>query len=363
MRLEKAINRKFFGYKSILGWYKWTKAKRSIYFGKSNLSLFDRIWCSVHGFNTSDMNLFGKENLKKNYRDYLSIRNYYRLHPINGEYSFWIDDKLTMKYVLHKYNRFLPNYYFQLEKDRVIKLADSPKELKNDYESIVKLLKDKKILACKRLVGAFGLGFYRLEYDGQCYKITGKTVDEQQLLEFLKGLQSYLVTEFIVNHEVIRQIWPDATNTMRVLIANCDGEPVVLRSFIRFGNAKSNGVDNAHAGGIEAIIDEDTGKLLYAQAQDVYGTPTIIEKHPDSNVSFDIQLPHWDEIIKTLTDICLDFPQLRYLGFDVAVTDESFKILEINSLSGLMAAQTKEPLLKDPKTRKVFQSFGLKVKE
>ena len=48
---------------------------------------------------------------------------------------------------------------------------------------------------------------------------------------------------------------------------------------------------------------------------------------------------------------------MRYMGFDVAVTEDSFKILEINSLSGLMAAQCKEPLMKDPKTRRVFEYF------
>ena len=58
-----------------------------------------------------------------------------------------------------------------------------------------------------------------------------------------------------------------------------------------------------------------------------------------------------------LKEICMNYPQLRYWGFDVAVTEDSFKLLEINSLSGLMAAQCKEPLLKDPKTRAVYAYF------
>lgn len=362
MKLEKAILKRFMGNRSILGWYHWVSSKKKIVFGKNNLSFGDRLWCSRHGFHASDMNLYGKENLKKNYKDYLSARDYYSLHPINGEYSFWIDDKMTMKYVLSKYNDYLPEYYYQLDKNRVMKLVDCPAEKKSDYESIIELLKEKKVLACKRLWGACGVGFYRLEFDGANFKITGKKVSESELISFLKGLYSYLILEYIVNHQDIRNIWKDATNTMRVLIANCNGELVVMRSFIRFGNANSNGVDNAHAGGIESIIDEDTGKILFTQSQDANGTPTIITNHPDSGVSFDIQIPRWDIIIEKLKEICLAYPQLRYWGFDVAVTDEMFKIIEINSLSGLMAAQSKEPLLKDPKTRRVYEFFGLKIK-
>ena len=360
MRIEKALLRRFMGYRSVLGWYHWMKSKKNIYLSKSDLSFADRVWASKHGFQLSDVNLYGREHLHAHYKEYLSARDYYKLHPINGEYSFWIDDKLTMKYVLSKYNDYLPDYYFQLEKRGVMKLSDCPENMKNNYDSIIALLRQKKRLACKRLWGACGVGFYRLEFDGTNYMITGKKVSENELRDFLKGLYSYLIMEYIVNHADIRKIWPGATNTIRVLIANCGGELTVMRSFIRFGNAKSNGVDNAHAGGIEAIIDEDTGKIMFTQSQDVYGNPKRITVHPDSGVSFDIQIPYWDEVIAKLKQICLDYPQLCYWGFDVAVMDNGFKILEINSLSGLMAAQSKMPLLKDKKTRKVYEYFGLK---
>ena len=78
-------------------------------------------------------------------------------------------------------------------------------------------------------------------------------------------------------------------------------------------------------------------------------------------MSFDIQIPHWDEVIAAIREICAHYPQLRYLGFDIAVTEDSFRIIEINSLSGLHAAQMKEPLLRDPKTREAYRFFGLKA--
>jgi hypothetical protein len=306
------------------------------------------------------MNVYGREELRAHYKDYLSSRDYFRLHPINGEYSFWIDDKLTMKYVFSRYDDYLPAYYYQLEKNRLMRLTNCPEAYGDSIDGIIGLLREKKILAAKRLWGSCGRGFYRLEYKDGEFLVTGKPVSEQELRQLLGSLYSYLILEYVFNHQVLREIWPDATNTLRVLIANCDGQLVVMRSFIRFGNAKSNGVDNAHAGGIESVIDEDTGKLLFTQSQDAYGNPTKITHHPDSGASFDIQIPRWEEIVAKLKEICMDYPQLRYWGFDVAVTEDSFKLLEINSLSGLMAAQCKEPLMKDPKTRAVYEYFKLK---
>ena len=357
MRLEKAFDRPFFGFRSILGWNHWRREVKTILFGKTDRSFSDRLWCLKNGFALSDLNLYGLDTLKQNKDDYLSLGDYYKLHPINGEYSFWIDDKITMKYVLSSFEQYLPDYYYQLEKKGILRLHNCPAGSGEDVDSILVLLREKKTLALKRLWGSCGVGFYRLDYDENGYFINKKAATEDEVRKLLSSLYSYLVMEYVVNHHSIRDIWPDATNTMRVLVANCGGELVFMRTFIRFGNAKSNCVDNAHAGGIEAVIDEDTGNILFTQAQDLYGHPTIIPHHPDSGVSFSIQIPHWKEVMGVVEEICRHFPQLRYMGFDVAVTEDGFKIIEINSLSGLMAAQCKEPLLKDRKTSAVYEYF------
>lgn len=363
MNIEKMLDRRFLGFRSILGFYRWQRERVHILKSKSG-SFGDKIWCLRHGFSVNDYNLYGHENMRKNYRDYLSLKQYNQLHPINGMFSLWIDDKLTVKHVFSRFGEHLPLYYFDIENGEALRLPDCPDSVKaNGYEGIVELLRQKKKLALKQLLGSYGRGFYRLEYVDDSFYITGEKATEEALFRLLRSLNHYLVTEFITNHETLRTIWPDATNTLRVLMASVDQEPVVLRSFIRFGNKKSNGVDNAHAGGIEAIVDEETGKILFAIAFDKAGYSTRITHHPDSGASFDVSIPHWDYVIDTCKKICRAYPELKYWGFDIAITEEGFTILEINSLSGLMAAQLKEPLLRDPKTRAVFERFGLKIKK
>lgn len=364
MNIEKTLDRRFLSFRSILGFYRWQREKLNIIKDK-NASLSEKIWCIRHGFSVSDYNIFGHENMRKNYRDYLSVKQYNQLHPINGMFTLWIDDKLTVKHVLSRFSEHLPLYYFDIEDGAALRLPDCPDSVQaSGYEGIVELVRQEKKLALKQLLGTYGRGFYRLEYaDGQFY-ITGEKATEEELIRLLKSLNHYLVTEFITNHETLRGIWPEATNTLRVIMANVDQEPIILRSFIRFGSKKSKGVDNAHAGGggIMSVVDEDTGKILYTFCLDKKGYASKITNHPDSGASFDITIPNWDLVIEKCLQIGRSYPELKYMGMDVAITDDGFKILEINSLSGLRPAQLKEPLLKDPKTRRAFESFGLKLR-
>lgn len=361
MNIERALDRRFMGFRSILGFNFWRKAVMDIIKSR-DASFADKVWCLRHGFTVSQLNVYGREELKANFKDYLSSKQYYQLHPINGMFSLWIDDKITVKHMLAPFSEHTPKYYFDIENGEAIRLPECPDTVKNDgYEGILELLRAEGILALKQVLGRFGIGFYRLEYIQGRYYITGKESTAKEIMDLLKSLNYYLVTEFVVNHETIRQIYPGSTNTIRLLIGKYNGEYVLLRAFMRFGNSSSHGVDNSYAGGLKAIIDEETGQVLFAVQTDAKGYATRISEHPDTGASFDILIPRWDEVVGKCMDICRSLPELRYLGFDVVITQDGFKIIEINSLSGLVAAQLKAPLLQDEKTRKVYEGFGLKV--
>ena len=60
--------------------------------------------------------------------------------------------------------------------------------------------------------------------------------------------------------------------------------------------------------------------------------------HPDSGVLLDGILPNWDLVISQLLAISRYLPQLKWLGFDIAITEDGFRIIEINSHQGLHKA-------------------------
>src|SRR5699024_11144514 len=73
-------------------------------------TLKEKIWAYRRGFLSKSIKQY-KLN-EDNYFKYMPDLTYYKLHPINGKYGKWIDDKLTMKYILNPFNEYLPKYYF-----------------------------------------------------------------------------------------------------------------------------------------------------------------------------------------------------------------------------------------------------------
>lgn len=61
-------------------------------------SFRQKIWAYKRGFLSSRIELYCLNN--KNYKEYLTDIDYLRHHPYNNHFSFWINDKLTLKYLL-----------------------------------------------------------------------------------------------------------------------------------------------------------------------------------------------------------------------------------------------------------------------
>ncbi len=76
-------------------------------FRNKKTTLSQKLWAQKRGFFSDSIKLYGLND--DNYLDYLSDFDYYWLHPINGAYSRWIDDKLTFKYILQPFSEYLPS--------------------------------------------------------------------------------------------------------------------------------------------------------------------------------------------------------------------------------------------------------------
>ena len=53
--------------------------------------------------------------------------------------------------------------------------------------------------------------------------------------------------------------------------------------------------------------------------------------HPDTGVPVEGTLPHWEEMKAEIEKICAYLSPLEYLGFDIVITEDGFRILEINT--------------------------------
>ena len=65
---------------------------------------------------------------------------------------------------------------------------------------------------------------------------------------------------------------------------------------------------------------------------------TKVVTHPDTKEKIDGILPNWELVKQKITEIEKYIPGLRWAGYDIAVTQDGFKIIEINSHQGLHRA-------------------------
>lgn len=312
----------------------------------SDLPKKERKWAYDRGFFPWRIKQYGLT--EDNYKTIFSDQDYYYLYPLNNQYRIWIDDKLTTKYILAPFNRFLPEYYYHLLKGRdVMRLMDCPPEFTPDPDALLSLLREKKLLAAKKSAGSLGVGFYKLEADGDGFIVNGAAKNENEFRTFLKGLDDYIVTEFVEMHPMLKKINPYSVNTIRATVINRNGNDGSFPfAFFRIGTKQSGIVDNVSRGGMVCKIDVETGRFYDGQTlhDHVY---EHVERHPDTNEPLEGILPNWELVKNTLLEITQYCPQLKWMGFDIAITEDGFKIIEINSHQQLHKAHEYPPEVSD----------------
>ncbi len=136
----------------------------------------------------------------------------------------------------------------------------------------------------------------------------------------------FIAEELIRQSQEMGKFHPDSVNTVRIPTYRLDDEVLILHPFMRMGQ-NGNCVDNGGAGGLICPIDMETTGII--AAFDEIGHRYQV--HPDTGepiVGF--QIPRWDELIqlsKRLADIT---PENRYTGWDFALTDAGWVIVEAN---------------------------------
>lgn len=311
----------------------WENAKKEDLLETEGISLEDKKWAHKKGFLSYRIWQYGLT--KDNYKKFLSDRDYYWLNRINNTYQEQINDKTTYRLIMEPFKEYLPKYFFCCLKRNnemeYIKMPDCPEQISGDFNGLLELLKIKGKLALKASSGTHGDGFYCVAYeDGNLY-VNDEPTDEADLCQLIGGLNSvYIVTEFLHMHEELQKIYAKTVNTIRVMVINENGyDPKIMQTYMRIGASKTGYTDNVGYGGICCLVDKDTGEIYQPESikdHVFYPCPT----HPDTGVPIAGFIPGWEEARKVVLDMSKYLGELEYLGYDVAITDEGVKIIEIN---------------------------------
>ncbi len=320
-------------------------------------SFRQKLWALKRGFLSTKIDFYGLT--EDNYKNYLSDFNYYGLHPINGTFSHWIDDKLTIKHLLSPFSENLPKYYYHIYNGELLRLPDCPEDIETSPAGVINLLKEKKSLALKPQAGSKGEGFIKLSYDEGTFAIDHHRTSENTIIEsiteWIKNDEvGLLITEFLLPCRELSKIWGHSANTLRIsVLRENNASPSLIYAYIRFGTEKTGSIDNANAGGVSCQIDLDSGEFskgLILENNRLVKCKT----HPDTGALMEGFIPYWEVIKTKIIQISKQIPQIVYMGFDIIVTDDGFKIIEINSHEGIVQNQRHSPYLQNEPTRRFF---------
>ena len=311
----------------------WRHAVWDDLFHTKNVTLPQKIWAHKHGFFSWRLYQYGLT--KDNYTQFLSDYDYYWLNRINNSYQIWVNDKTTFRYIMEPFKEYIPKYYFSVFKrnDSTIirKMWDCPEDISEGFDGLVSMLRREGKLAFKASAGTHGDGFYCLSYENGTIFANGQPYTTSELRQLVEGTKSfYVVTEYLEMHKDLKKIYDKSVNTVRMMVVNGHGyDPRILQTYMRIGSSKTGYTDNVGYGGICVFVDKETGQLYQPETikdHVFYDCPV----HPDTGTPIAGYLPHWDLVRSKVLEICRYLCELEYLGFDIAITDEGFQILEIN---------------------------------
>jgi hypothetical protein len=312
-------------------------------------------WAVKRGFERLEIDVLGIT--KDNQNNYLSEKEYRKGHPYNGAYSSIIDNKLYLPLLFADCKEYLPEYYFFIDEYGLLELNGEKRRV--DYEAFFERLSKDKIVCLKHCYSSLGKGFMLVKIENDKIFVNGNETSKNEIIAILKESVNYIVTEYIYQHEYASNICSTSLNTIRFVFVYDGDEKTfrLVRSFHRFG-CNGSVVDNQAAGnGVCTYVDIAKGELSNKSEFRLGGGKIKLIYdviHPDNNVLLTgIELPRFFEIRDKIIEILNKKSFLKYCGFDIAITANSFKIVEINSLPSF--SQPDEGYLSEPWMRKFFK--------
>ncbi len=265
---------------------------------------------------------------------------------VNFLYKSWSEEKTksdsfdrsilesTMLPLLH--NKYLFWSYLERHKIPVVPV------LAHSIEGNIYSLSNIKLVELDRFFvkatnAICGLDVFLVTVENGRFLLNGEEIDISTIVK----KHDYIFQPAIENHPEIKVINPTALNTVRLV--TCRKKDRTLELFdsgaLRTGRANVN-VDNLAQGGIGIGIDEDGRLKRYGYTYDKNYCYSKLEIHPDSNIVFEGRsIPFYWESVDLVLKAHELFPNIKTIGWDVAITSDGPLLLEANHNWGVVMQQ------------------------
>ena len=188
--------------------------------------------------------------------------------------------------------------------------ADELKAFLDKYDDII----------AKPLEGSSGVGierFTREHWSGH----------ELVFLQELRDKHIGIVEERVIQHPEMNRMCSTSVNTIRIATLMGDKKQGIVYAFLRIGVGKV--MDNVDQGGMAARVDLATGTLRTVGADKKGNT---YQKHPVTGTNIiGFTIPYFEEAKAMCLKAAEKVPQMRFIAWDVAITEKGPVFIEGNS--------------------------------
>lgn len=333
----------------------WLRDLASDWRHTKSTSAREKRWAHKRGFLSFRIKQYGLTG--KNTGAFLADRDYRWLRPLNNAFLKWVYDKVAMRYFLGGMAEYMPAYYYHLiyrhGRQHCYPMPDLPAGLGCDKEGIIGLLQQKGTLIVKPSEGSHGEGILKLQYQDGAYYLNNEQSSKEKIIARLsKYKKNVTITEYAEMHPALRALYGQTSYTIRVMVLNEHGnDPVIADAYLRIAADATGVTDNIADGGICAVVDLATGTISNPE-QIIHHIIKPCPVHPDTGALIEGEVPHWEAVKEGITKICHYFFQLEYMGFDIILTEDGFKVIEINTHQDLHRYPHYDPRIHDYFMRK-----------
>lgn len=249
-------------------------------------------------FGASPNDYFRYEFYKKSYYEKNKFITYKRSQAIIKKFN-----NLNFTDVLEDKTKFNKHFKDLIGRDW-LDLRDST------LDEFIAFLKLHDEVLMKPIGGGQGIGIFKLSFA------------EFDIYDFSK-YRNFIAEEILVQNSIVSELNSSSVNTVRILTF----KGKAIAGAIRIGR-KDALVDNLHSKGICGHLDVNFGIIDTLCIDNEYNKYL---HHPDNGkllVGFEI--PQWNKIISTVENASRLVPEVKYIGWDVAVLEDNVVLIEGN---------------------------------
>lgn len=248
-------------------------------------------------------NYINLTNEEKN--TFVTAKSFYKfLEYMNDKkYQVILNDKIVFN-----------NYFRKYIKREWINLNTTNIEEFKDF------LKNKKVVFAKTPIGEGGHGVTKIEV---------KEWDIKKLYNELINKKQILVEEAIIQSDEVNEINPNVVNSFRIVTIYKEGKVYLVNNAFRI----NQGTDNVIGCTDDIYFSLNEKGKIDSNVIDDYGN--IYEYHPLTNKKFsEVKITGVKEAFELVKKLHLEIPQVRYIGWDIAFTNEGPELVEGNEYPG-----------------------------